>query len=158
MYLELEDILEVCKSAYDSLTAEDKNESLLADILGAMGLHWGHRGFFILSELNIRKANRIRSSQENKDYFAISWSEVNLSNVTASAGRFDEALALQLKAEESRKRAWTEASQISKDEGVIYQNLGRCYSLVERFDEARVHLDEAVSIFERSENWAMLAL
>jgi tetratricopeptide (TPR) repeat protein len=81
---------------------------------------------------------------------------VDLGNLLSSAGKHDEALALELEAEETRKKIPNDDDAI-KSTGVIHQNIARCHTWLGQFEEAKNRLEIAIKQFEGSENWAMLA-
>ncbi|KAK3345954.1 hypothetical protein B0T25DRAFT_571113 [Lasiosphaeria hispida] len=79
-----------------------------------------------------------------------------MGNVLSSAGRFEDALKLQLKAEKTRKENIPKDMDDVKWTAVINQNIGRCHALVGQFDKAEHRLQLAKE-FEGSKNWGILA-
>ncbi|RSL45339.1 hypothetical protein CEP54_014315 [Fusarium duplospermum] len=156
-YVELEDLLSVALGALEELPRSETKQRIndLATIVGATGLLWGHRGFFGRAIPFVRRANKLQSEREDKNWNSLSWSEVNLGNVLASAGEYDEALEWELKAEETRKRG--DKNDVIKSNSVVQQNIGRCYTFLDQFDKAASRLQSAASEFKDSKNWAMLA-
>lgn len=156
-YTELEDTVAIAISVFEELSpSREEGTDLHTSILGATGLLWGHRGHFSRALPYVRDCNKIQAEREDKNWNSLCWSEVNLGNVLASAGEYKEALECQLKAEEARKNIGGEDA--TKSNGVLQQNIGRCYIFLNRFDEAQQRLESAMKEFEGSENWAMLAL
>lgn len=156
-YTELEDTMAVAISVYEELSpSEEEGTDLHTTILGTTGLLWGHKGYFSRALPYVRECNKIQVEREDKNWNSLCWSEVNLGNVLASAGQYDEALECQLKAEEARKKIG--GDDVIKPNGVLQQNIGRCYTFLGQFDKAQQRLQSALQEFEGSKNWAMLAL
>lgn len=150
-------MISVATLAFDDLSQSEKNErtDLLADILSVTGLLWGHRGYFSRAITAIRRCHELQSDLEEKKWVSLSWIEVNLGNVLASNGEYDEALLWELRAEETRKKVEDNGA---RPNGIIQQNIGRCYTFLNQFEKAQERLDSATREFEGSKNWAMLAL
>ena len=111
----------------------------------------------MLSEPNLVEANEIRSTYEPLDQLEISWTNVNLGNLTASTGRYDAALQWQLSAQKARRKWGDETSNPLGPNGLLTQNIGRCYRLLGRVEESYLQLNESIEILLKSQNWAMLA-
>ncbi len=135
-YVELESLMEALRSAFDSLPESQKDKGLLADICSSTGLMWAHRGLFVFSEPNLREANDIRLSVRPLDQLELSWTSVNLGNVTASTDRSDEALSWQLSALEARRKWGDETHNPLSPNGLLTQNIGRCYRLLGHYQVA----------------------
>jgi hypothetical protein len=86
----------------------------------------------------------------------MSWMEVDLGNVTASAGNFEDALELELRAEQTRQQSLPAETVSSMP--IVVQNIGRCHVYLNQFNAARIRLDVAKHEFEADKNWAMLSL
>ncbi|KAJ3535232.1 hypothetical protein NM208_g7220 [Fusarium decemcellulare] len=156
-YTELEDFVTVALESFQSLPECEKarGHRVYSRILGTTGLLWGHRGFFSRAIPFVRECNKLESEREVKDWSRLSWTEVNLGNVLASASEYCEALEWELKALETRKKIADNES--IKPNSVVQQNIGRCYTFLDRFDQAGARLQSAAKEFEDSQNWAMLA-
>lgn len=125
-------------------------------IENSMGLQLAHRGFFEEGTEHIKRTVEILLEIDAGNLAGISWSQISLANITASAGRYEESLEWGLKAAENRKKKREQEDALQSD-GVIPQNLGRGYFLLGQFDKAREELDKSIEIFESAKNWAMLA-
>jgi hypothetical protein len=156
-YVELEILMKALRSAFDSLPESQKDEGLLADICASTGVMWAHRGLFVLSEQYHREANDIRSGAQPIDHLELSWTNVNLGNAIASTHRDDEALSWQLSAQDARRKWRDETNNPVGANGLLAQNIGRCYRMLGRYQEAHVQLNESIQILRRSQNWGMLA-
>ncbi|KAK0624769.1 hypothetical protein B0T17DRAFT_531004 [Bombardia bombarda] len=160
-YVELEDVLSVAKSAFDKLTNAEREEGslVLAGIQNITGLQRVHRGSFDRGLMHMRECNRIQSEQKVIDLIGLSWSEVNISNILASACEFDEALQWLLKGERTRKSARDDddGKGVQSADFVIQQNIARVNVFLGRFDQAQVQLQAAIDGFEKLRDWGMLA-
>lgn len=157
-YAELEDVMEVAQEAFHQLPEEDRERGVdnLISILGTVGLLWGHRGYFARAIPHVRRCNQLQSERENKSLDSLCWTQANLGNVLASAGEYDEALKWELKAEKTRRLV--EGADNIRPSSIVQENIGRCYTFLNQFDDASERLQSAAKDFEGSQNWAMLAL
>lgn len=156
-YRELEHMVTVAIAAYEQIQpSKDDMTNIHTTILGSTGLLWGHRGYFNRALPYVRECKEIQSEREPKAWNSLCWAEVNLGNVTASAGRYQEALECQLRAVEARKQIG--GDEETKPNAILQQNVGRCYTFLSQFDKAEEYLLAAMQSFEGSKNWAMLAL
>ncbi|KAK1770188.1 hypothetical protein QBC33DRAFT_530334 [Phialemonium atrogriseum] len=157
-YAELEDVLSVAGRAFNLLTEAEKQQGVpvRCSILSNTGLLHAHRGFFDLSLPKIEECYKFRCEMKEQDWAKLSWIEVAMGNVLSSAGKFEDGLKWQLKAEETRRKVANDVDDV-KSTAVIHQNIGRCHALLGQFDEADQRLQLAKKEFEGSKNWGMLA-
>ena len=158
-YVEMSRCLAVARSAFDLMTADDKEKHvrLNADLMNSQGLLLAHRGDFAGSEEVVLKAIRVRPQQNATDLIGISWAYCNIGNILASSGRFTEALLWAEKAIATRAEAQQAKDKKLSPEGVLMQNMGRILHRLNQYDTAQVHFKKAIEEFAHSENWAMLA-
>lgn len=150
--------MEVAHQAFQELPEEDRKRGVgeFISILGTTSLLWGHRGYFARAIPHARRCIQLQSEREKENLDSIFWTEMNLGNVLASAGEYNEALEWELKAAETIKLV--EGLDNIEPNSVAQQNIGRCYTLLNQFEKARERLQSAAKDCESSQNWAMLAL
>ncbi|KAJ6780996.1 hypothetical protein PWT90_09037 [Aphanocladium album] len=156
-YTEVQDSLAVAISAFDKLASEEKNEYLYADLCASSGLAWAHRGSFSFARPWLEQSHQIRSAADPPNGLELSWTEINMANMEASAGNYSSSLDWQIKALRNRQSAGGDDSKHMHPQAILYQNLGRCKYLVGNFAEAQVWCHIAVTLLLESQNWAMLA-
>ncbi|KAM0195695.1 hypothetical protein ACHAPI_006247 [Fusarium lateritium] len=152
----LEDVLTVALSAFDQLPEVDRNYSVYAGIIGALGLMWSHRGFFERGAPYLLEAYRLRRDAEGLNWVAIAWQENNIANNYTSMGKYDTALEFGLRAVASRSKS--DKKDTAQSESVILRNLGRCYMHAGQSQKALDIYEQTLDHLQQSENWAGVAL
>lgn len=130
---------------------------LLADICASTGLMWAHRGLYLLAEPFLRQANNLRAHMNPFDHQELSWTEVNMANVTASTGQYEDSLKWQLKALRNRQLSEGNEFVLTEPHGLLFQNLGRSCLLLGRYLESHSWCHMAIGVLSESRNFAMLA-
>ncbi|KAK2601555.1 hypothetical protein QQS21_004873 [Conoideocrella luteorostrata] len=156
-YLEVEDVLEVARSALERLQPDENDKELYADLCASSGLVSAHRGLFTLSRRWQEHAHKIRSEADPLDRLELSWTEVNMGNLDASTNRNQDSLDWQIKALRNRQMAGGDDYAVMKPQGLLYQNLARSKYLTGNLQEAHIWCHIAIGVLSDSQNWAMLA-
>ena len=76
--------------------------------------------------------------------------EVDLRNVLATASKYKESLALELKPEQTRKKPKDQEDADSG--GIVVQNIGRYYTYLGQFEKAEQRLSSALHGFINARN------
>ncbi|KAI1083670.1 TPR-like protein [Whalleya microplaca] len=154
MYSEMQDLLDVALGAYHAWEQRDEFPLVLADLERHLSVLWLQRGDFRKSEDHMIRALEIVEKDAATNIAVVLAPYNHMSNVVASAGRYDEAIMWQEKVlalsdkieDDSMKRV-----------ALLNCNLGRALFLAGRVEEGKSRLELARDQFTGSQNWAMLA-
>ena len=147
-------------SAFDALTPQEKHDGirLLSKVRSVLSDLWTARGQQSKGLEEMMEAYRLEESCIPQDLLMLTWRENACANHMASVGRYEEALQWLLRCEKRRANIRPVPEDVIKMEGVVHQNIARCYSFTNQPHEAIERIQMSVKLLEASENWAMLAL
>jgi len=155
MYLEMEELLETAMKAYKAWGEKNDHPLILADLGFHLSVQWLQRGDFKVSEEHMLRSLEIYEDNSSTDPAVLLAPYNHISNVMASALKFEEAIVWQ-------EKVLAVGNSIQDDSmkriALLNCNLGRALFLAGRIDQGEARLEQAREEFTGSQNWAMLAL